>query len=82
MNNESLINTVKEVGESPFNAVQIYVGNPIKLIVPNFDLTDILECRNYIKESSKPIYTCIHGCLAYNLAGSVDGTNDKQYSYS
>lgn len=68
----SMIKTVTEVCKREVSAMQVFVSNPKSKNPPTFDYTDIAAARRKL-ETYQEIYVVIHGCLLYNLAGTVNG---------
>jgi hypothetical protein len=74
----SILKTILRVTrETPLNAMQIYISSPKSKFPPKFDYDDLLAARNEIIRSG--IHVVIHGCLLYNLAGTVKGIADANY---
>jgi ribA/ribD-fused uncharacterized protein len=74
----SVLKTILRVTrETPLNACQIYISSPKFKFSPKFDYDDLLAARNEIIRSG--IHVVIHGCLLYNLAGTVKGIADANY---
>jgi endonuclease IV len=77
----SMLKTVLRVTRStPLCAMQIYISSPKSKSPPKFDYDDLMAARKEILESG--IYIAIHGCLLYNLAGTVKGEVDTNYKYA
>lgn len=74
----SLYATFKSVFQREVSAMQLFVSNPKSKYPPSFDLDDLKAARELL-ERYQEMYVVIHGCLLYNLAGSVEG-NDYQQS--
>ena len=74
----SIYATFKAVFQREVSAMQLFVSNPKSKYPPSFDLVDLKAARE-ILENYQEMYVVIHGCLLYNLAGSVEG-NDYQQS--
>ena len=68
----SMIKTVTEVCKREVSAMQVFVSNPKSKKPPSFDYTDIAAARRKL-ETYQEMYVVIHGCLLYNLAGTVNG---------
>ena len=74
----TLAKTISLVTENlPFQAFQIYISNARSKKPPKVDISDIIRARTILKESG--VYMCIHGCLLYNLAGSVNHRKDSHF---
>jgi ribA/ribD-fused uncharacterized protein len=74
----SMLKTILRITrETPLNAMQIYISSPKSKFPPKFDYDDLLAARNEIIRSG--IDVVIHGCLLYNLAGTVKGIADANY---
>lgn len=77
----SMLKTILRITrETPLTALQVYISSPKSKYPPKFDYDDLLASRNEIERSQ--IYTVIHGCLLYNLAGTVKGSSDDNYEKS
>lgn len=77
----SMLKTFKEVAERDVSAMQVYISNSRSKAPPTFDYTDLAVTRAAI-EKHQEIYVVIHGCLLYNLAGTVGGPTDNNYNYA
>ena len=78
----SMIKTFKNVIDyTPLSAMQFYNSNSRSKTPPKFDWVDLKAARNII-ETFQEMYVCIHGCLLYNLAGTVNGPSDNKYNYA
>lgn len=44
----------------------------------DINLPDLIESRKFLLENQE-MFTCFHGDVTYNLAGSVSGTSDTQF---
>jgi len=78
----SMVKTIKEVTDKTnYSAMQIYIANSRSKSAPKFDYEDLCAAKK-ILESHKEIYLVIHGCLLYNLAGTVNGKSDSNYHYA
>lgn len=62
---------------TPLRSYQIYLSNGRSYEPPKYDTVDLLETRKLLTRQER--YSCIHGCLLYNLAGSVDHLDDPKY---
>ncbi len=63
---------------TPLRAMQIYISNSRSKNLPDVDVKDILSTRELLEEFGA--YMCVHGCLLYNLAGSVKHKKDPKYN--
>lgn len=74
----SMLKTILRVTrETPLCAMQVYISSPKSKIPPKFDYQDLMATRKEMIRSG--IYVVIHGCLLYNLAGTVKGDKDSNY---
>lgn len=64
--------------EDCISAIQIYIASPKTKAPPKFSYEDLAISRKFI-ENHKEIYVVVHGCLFYNLAGTVAGKSDRNY---
>lgn len=77
----SMLKTILRVTrETPLCAMQVYISSPKSKYPPKFDYTDLMATREEMLRSG--IYVVIHGCLLYNLAGTVKGETDSNYHQS
>jgi len=67
--NPSLLCTFEKHMTLPFSCFQIYISSR-SWVLPEYSNIDLLKTRDLLK-STITTYLCIHGCLLYNLAGSV-----------
>ena len=74
----TLVKTVQRVTRMPFTAFQTCIANPRGKSIPHFDVEDVIKAKKLLEE--KELYMCVHGSLAYNLAGSVDHRDDPCFS--
>src|SRR5439155_17425861 len=75
-----LFDTYNQILSTDLTACQIYVANPQSIKYNSIKHNDLICTRSLLINSNKPLYRCIHGCLACNLAGSVNGYDDPQYN--
>ena len=67
----SMFLTIKRIiDNSDVNAAQLYISNSRSFQRITFNIDDFRLARKYIEVFD--LYVCIHGCLLYNLAGSVN----------
>jgi endonuclease IV len=64
-------NTYKYFIDNEIPTCQLMVGKDIKLY-------DLVKSKKLLIENPN-FYTCFHGNITYNLAGSTDGNSDPQY---
>ncbi len=65
------------IENTPLQAFQLYIASPRSKAPPKVNIPDILSTRKLLSESD--VYMCIHGCLLYNLAGSVNHRKDSHF---
>ena len=63
--------------DTPLRSYQIYISNGWAWQPPKVDVTDIRQTKAFLERNNK--YACVHGCLLYNLAGSVQGKSDPDF---
>jgi deoxyribonuclease-4 len=73
----SIYKTIKDVLSREVSAMQLFVSNPKSKYPPSFDLYDLENARKCL-ELHQEMYVVIHGCLLYNLAGTVEGDDYHQ----
>lgn len=64
---------------TPLSAFQIYLSNGRNYAPPSLNIPDLLQAKEILLLQNK--YMCIHGCLIYNLCGSVKLEDDPKYSW-
>jgi endonuclease IV len=60
-------------------ALSIYLVSDNGFSATKLTHDDINSINDFIKNDCFNMYTCIHSCLRYNLAGAVKLTNDPKY---
>ena len=69
--NNSLYQTYKDCIDSQLPACQLSIGRIVNLF-------DLVKSKKLL-ESTPNFYTCFHGNITYNLAGSSKGSSDPQF---
>nr|QBK86319.1 MAG: AP (apurinic) endonuclease family 2 [Marseillevirus LCMAC102] len=75
--NPTLAKTVECKIDTPMTAMQIYIGNRGSKAPCSCNIEDTLCARTALQEHE--IYLCIHACLQYNLAGTVNHRHDSNF---
>ena len=75
-----LSSITRVINNMPFSTMQIYISNSRSKNPPKFDFDELEVTRKYILKNNVNCY--IHGCLLYNLAGTVNGETDENYQTS
>jgi len=69
------------IDQSLYNTYKNCIGNQdaCQIVMPeNVDIRDLVKCKKLLNDN-KNFYTCFHGNMIYNLAGSVKGNSDPQF---
>jgi len=75
---KKLFDTVERVWKYfPCNAMQIYISNGRSYTTPDCDAVDVKLAREFLRDHE--VWLCIHGCLLYNLCGSVNHSADQHF---
>lgn len=75
----SLFRTVERVWRCfPYNTMQIYIASGRSYTPPKCDFDDVVRARQFLVDHD--MWLCIHGCLLYNLCGSVNHSKDDHFS--
>ena len=61
----------------PLSSYQIYLSSGRAWEQPKIDSTELIKTRHILNRCNK--YSCVHGCLLYNLAGSVNYRDDPLF---
>jgi len=74
----TLTKTFERMNNIELNCFQIYLGNGRGYSYPKCDIEDFKKARKIFNKNNQSLV--IHGCLLYNLCGSVNGKSDPKYS--
>lgn len=73
----TLLKSFENMIDTPLQSYQIYISNGRAYQPPEANIDDIKKSHQFLRRNKK--YTCVHGCLLYNLAGCTKGREDPNY---